>query len=429
MKRLLIIAYYWPPSGGSGVQRWLKFVKYLPAYNWQPVVYTPDNPDFSLKDESLLKEVPEEAEILRNKIWEPYQLKRSILGGRKDDNASNGLVASGDSIKSGLANWIRGNLFIPDPKIFWRKPSLRFLKKYLEENPVDAIVSTGTPHSMHLIAYDLKKQLGIPWIADFRDPWSQLDMLKGYHILPFRMRKYEAMEKRVIETADLCLTTSNLWAEDFRRLGARRVEVITNGFDESDFDVTVTPYDDFVISHFGLMNHLRDPEHLWKALADLCEENKELDKKLKIHLGGTIDEGNLEKIRCYDKLRGKLKVFPYLSHKEVIEEYFKSSILLLLLFNSESGAGNIPGKLFEYLATAKPIVAFGSGEGDSSEIVRGSGGYFYRYQQSHEEIKEGISKLFEQWSTKATGIQTENIMKYSRKSLTGKLANYLAELS
>lgn len=423
MKRVLIIAYYWPPSAGSGVQRWLKFAKYLPQNNWQPVIYTPSNPDFSLQDNDLLKEIPSEVEILKTKIWEPYHIGRALLGQKKSAANSTGIVSKKEGgLKSYLSNWIRGNLFIPDPKVFWVKPSIKYLKEYLSKNPIDAVVSTGTPHSMHLIAKGICKELRLPWVADFRDPMSQLDMLKSYHISSFRFKKYLSIEQSILKSADVVTTTSEVWRNDFEALGAKKAVCITNGYDESDFTFEVEPYSDFVISHFGLLNHLRNPISLWKSISELCEENENFNKRVKIHLGGSIDPSNIDEIRSLPHLSSKLKVFDYLSHQEVIKEYMKSSVLLLLLFNSKSGVGNIPGKLFEYLASQKDIIAFGPGDGDSKRIINETrAGAFFDYNTGVGEIKQYLLKLVTNNNTNSK-IDTSQ---FTRQKLTKQYSNIL----
>lgn len=431
MKKVLIIAYYWPPSAGSGVQRWLKFVKYLPQYDWQPIVYTPEDPSFDVKDEGLKKDVPKEAKIVKKPIWEPYGFHKKIFGKSKSKSESNaGIVSDSSSgLSAKISNWIRGNIFIPDPKIFWVKPSIKFLNEYLKENPVDVLISTGTPHSMHLIAKELADKLDIPWVADFRDPWSKLDMLNSYHISRSNFKKYQELEQGVLRNADLCLTTSEIWRADFLKLGAKKAYCITNGYDEDDFCFEIEPYKKFVISHFGLLNHLRNPTFFWQALAELCEENNEFNEDLKIHLGGSIDQSNLDEINSYKPLRDKLKVFSYLSHEDVLKEYAKSSILLLLLFNSESGVGNIPGKLFEYLASKKPIIGFGAGMGDSARIIEQcSAGDYFDYQFSDvEKMKEAILKHYNSFMNGKT-MTYPLIDRYSRKSLTEALVRELNSL-
>ena len=178
MKRVLIITYYWPPSGGSGVQRWLKMSKYLPENGWQPVIYTPEDGEFPIIDTSLEKDVCPEAEVVKRPIVEPYTLYKRFVGMRAEEKVKVGFTDESGKQKgwkARLSMWIRGNLFIPDARCWWIRPSVRFLLKYLKDNPVDAIISTGPPHSMHLIALRLKAKLGLPWIADFRDPWTDID--------------------------------------------------------------------------------------------------------------------------------------------------------------------------------------------------------------------------------------------------------------
>ena len=185
MKRVLIITYYWPPSGGSGVQRWLKMSKYLPEYGWQPVIYTTENAEYPIVDPSLEKDVSPEAEVIRRPITEPYTFYKKFLGIKQEETVKVGFTQEEKkkkSWKSGLSMWIRGNLFIPDARRWWVKPSVKYLKKYLQEHPVDAIISTGPPHSMHLIAMKLKEATGLPWIADFRDPWTEIDYYQDLHL-------------------------------------------------------------------------------------------------------------------------------------------------------------------------------------------------------------------------------------------------------
>ena len=176
MRRVLVISYYWPPSGGSGVQRWVKFVKYLPSEGWEPVVFAPENADYPALDPSLGAEVPESVEVIRGKIWEPYAAYRKLTGAKSTQVTE---ISSGKkTFKQRLSLWIRANLFIPDPRVGWVKPSVKTLLEYLQEHPVDAIVTTGPPHSVHLIGQKLHKATGIPWIPDFRDPWSRMYYLR-----------------------------------------------------------------------------------------------------------------------------------------------------------------------------------------------------------------------------------------------------------
>ena len=378
MKKVLIISYYWPPAGGSGVQRWLKFSKYLPKYGWKPIIYTPENPYFEVKDKELLNDILDETEIWKTPIWEPYTLKDKLFG-KGETSQSAGVVSNKNSLKNRVLNWVRGNLFIPDPKIYWVKPSVKFLSNKIKEEGIGHIITTGPPHSMHLIGLGLKKLLpNLRWIADFRDPWSELDLLDEFHLSKSSRKKHKKLENKVLRTADITLTVSESWVNDLNSLGANTVELITNGYDAQDVDVKPKINDKFIIGHYGLLNHLRNPKYLWKTLAELCDKNEDFNSKLEIHLSGNIDTEIIEEFELYPELKGKVKQLGYLTHDEVLDEYNKAAVLLLLLFNSESGKGNYPAKIFEYFAFKKPILAFGPKYSDVENLINqtNSGKYF-----------------------------------------------------
>ena len=250
MKRVLVITYYWPPTGGSGVQRWVKFAKYLPSEGWEPVIYTPENPERTSYDETLLADVSPSLEIVRRPIMEPYNLYRRLLGkGASTDlktltakAASDGDVvtpiSSGrKSLKQRLSLWIRANVFVPDPRVTWLRPSVLFLKKYLKEHPVDVIVTTGPPQSMHLIGERLHKDLGIPWVADFRDPWTKMYYLKHLPLTKRSWRRLHEMEEKVAREASAVLTVTPMVRDYFKGLTSRPVPMITNGYDAENSKV------------------------------------------------------------------------------------------------------------------------------------------------------------------------------------------------
>ena len=386
MKKVLIITYYWPPAGGSGVQRWLKFTKYLPKYNWKPIIYTPENPYFDLQDEALLNDIPNEAEVWKIPIWEPYALKDKIFG-KGSSSQSAGVITNKKSLKNKLLNWVRGNLFIPDPKIYWVKPSVKVLHKKILEEGIEHIITTGPPHSMHLIGLGLKKIIpNLKWIADFRDPWSELDLLNEFQLNNSSRKKHKDLEKEVLQTADVTLTVSETWAYDLERLGANKVKLITNGYDVDDFELKPKTNDKFIIGHYGLLNHLRNPKNLWKSLANLCAKNSEFNTRLEIHLSGNIDNEVLNEIASYPQLKEKVKQLGYLSHAQVLQQYNEADLLLLLLFNSKSGVGNYPGKIFEYFAAQKPILAFGPKESDVQKLIEKTNiGKFFSYEETKFE--------------------------------------------
>jgi len=424
MKKVLIITYYWPPAGGSGVQRWLKFTKYLPKYDWKPIIYTPEDPYFEVKDEALLDDIPFEAEVWKTPIWEPYTLKDKLFGkGGKSQSA--GVISNKKSLKNKVLNWVRGNMFIPDPKVYWVKPSVKVLLKKIKEEGVEHIVTTGPPHSMHLIGLGLKKAMpNLKWIADFRDPWSELDLLDEFHLSNNSRKKHKDLEREVLQTADVTLTVSETWVEDLKQLGGNRVELIANGYDVADFKLKPKTNDKFIIGHYGLLNHLRNPKNLWKALADLCEGDKEFNAKLEIHLSGNIDGEVLAEIKAYPQLKEKVKQLGYLSHAKVLKQYNEADVLLLLLFNSKSGVGNYPGKIFEYFAAQKPILAFGPKESDIQNLIEKTNtGMCFSYDETN--LKNDILRLFK----KEENFSLENIEDFTREKLSHDLANLLNTLS
>ena len=424
MKKVLIITYYWPPAGGSGVQRWLKFTKYLPKYNWQPIIYTPENPYFEVKDQALLNDIPAEAKIWKTPIWEPYALKDKLFG-KGSESQSAGVITNKKSLKNKVLNWVRGNVFIPDPKIYWVKPSIKILLKKIKKEGIEHIITTGPPHSMHLIGLGLKKAMpNLKWIADFRDPWSELDLFNEFQLNNSSMKKHKDLEREVLQTADVTLTVSETWVKDLKRLGGDRVELITNGYDADDFELKPKINDKFIIGHYGLLNHLRNPKNLWKSLNSLCDENTEFNNKLEIHLSGNIDGEVLAEIESYSCLKAKVKQLGYLSHAQVLEQYNQADVLLLLLFNSKSGVGNYPGKIFEYFAAQKPILAFGPISSDAERLIKNTNtGKYFSYDDTN--LKTDILDLF----NNPNNFDFENMENFSREKLTYDLANLLNNLS
>ena len=218
MKRVLVITYYWPPAGGSGVQRWVKFSKYLPSEGWQPVIYTPENPEMQSEDSSLGADVPPEAEIIRRPITEIYSLYRRLTGKSASRSQVNMVNGGKKSLAGRLMMWVRGKFFVPDPRVSWVRPSVKFLKKYLREHPVDVIVSTGPPHSMHLIAQKVSLATGIPWISDFRDPWTKIFYFKHLHLSPRTVRKHQHLQTSVLDNSKAVIADWPLVQEEFREM-------------------------------------------------------------------------------------------------------------------------------------------------------------------------------------------------------------------
>ncbi len=426
-KKVLIITYYWPPSGGGGVQRWLKFAKYLPENGWEPIIFTPDNPEYPVIDQSLEKDINPKLKVLKHPIWEPYQLFKKLSGRPAKERVNTGLLF--DDKKTGLTEkislWIRGNLLIPDPRFFWVQPATHFLEKEWNKINPDLIVTTGPPHSMHLIGMKLHKKFNIPWIADFRDPWSKLDFLQRFYPTKPAIKKQQRLENMVLNSASAILSVSETWGKEIQANTIKKVSVITNGFDQSDFIIEkgdVKP-NKFLISHMGIINSLRNPKVLWQSLSELCGEIPTLENDLEIRLIGTVDPGLVNEIIEYPLLKENVKVISYLPHEEIVNEYYKSACLLLLLNDSKIAKGHIPGKLFEYLASNTPILALGPGDSDVSKILIENSVGLTVDPNDKELLKKSIAQIYQDFKGNTHKTKKGNIQKYSRENLTKSLAD------
>ena len=431
MKRVLIITYYWPPSGGSGVQRWLKMSKYLPEYGWQPVIYTTENAEYPIIDHSLEKDVAPNIEVIRRPITEPYSAYKKFLSINKDETVKMGFIQEKEkskSWKSDLTLWVRGNFFIPDARCGWVKPSVRFMKEYLNEHPVDAIISTGPPHSMHLIALKLKEALGLPWIADFRDPWTEIDYYNDLHLTAWADRKHHRLEQEVLTKADKVVTVAPDGARRLGRLGNRNVRTIYNGFDrDDDTQMPVNLYEQFTITYLGVLSKIQNPSNLWQALAELTKEDSGFDKSLKINMIGQIDSTVVSSID-ENGLTQHVVYSPYMPHDQVSAVHRSSTLLLLLLMpDSEPRAkGLVTGKLFEYMASGRPILCIGPEDGDAARILRETGAGQTVSFGDKNKTKEIIKNLYQRYLENDLPNNTNTtIEQYSRKNMAEKYAKLL----
>ena len=367
MKRVLVITYYWPPSGGSGVQRWVKFSKYLVGEGWQCVVCTPENPDLIAVDDTLGAEIPPEVEVLRRPIVEPYEAYRRLLGRKKGQEVTP-ISSGGKSFKERLSLYVRGNMFVPDPRVWWVGPTFRFLRKYLREHPVDVIVTTGPPQSMHLIGQRLSRATGIPWIPDFRDPWTKMYYLKHLPLTKRTWRRLEKMEQSVIDEASAVLTVTPLVQEFYAAKTSTPVEMITNGFDEEDFIGEVQPDGFFNVTHTGLFAKDGNPLVLWKVLGEMASEDAAFREKLRLRLAGKTDPEVLRAI-AEAGLTENVVNLGYCAHADAVREQKSATILILPLRHDPDYRIILPGKLFEYLASRRPMLGIGQPDGAMARVV------------------------------------------------------------
>lgn len=371
MKRVLIITYYWPPNGGAGVYRWLKLSKLLPEHGWQPVIYTPENPEVVADDPGLLKDVRADIEVVKRPITEPFNLYKRFTGRSTKEKVQVGFLneKKQGGWKEDLALWVRSNFFIPDARVWWVRPSVKFLKEYLREHPVDAIVTTGPPHSMHLIGLELKRALGVKWIADFRDPWTDIDFYAQLKLTSWADAKHKRLEGEVLREADQVLTVSWHWADDLRKLGAGNVEVVTNGYDPDDLPSPPEPVDEaFSLVHIGSLSPTRNAPELWAALKMICGEDPAFAAKFKLRFVGPVDHTIAESVEKAG-LGAHLERTGRVTHEEAMREMQRARVLLLLVNDTPNLLGILPGKLFEYVSTGRPILGVGPTEGDVSRVL------------------------------------------------------------
>lgn len=428
MKKVLVITYYWPPSGGAGVQRWLKFTKYLRNYGWEPIIYTPENPEAPAIDLSLEKDIPEGIRVIKTRIWEPYSAYKKFVGRKKEDSIKGGFLSENKrpSLTEKISVWIRGNLFIPDARKFWIKPSVRFLVDYLKKNPADAIVSTGPPHSLHMIALGIKKKLNVPWLADFRDPWTNIDFYDDLMLTKFAHRKHLRFEKEVLNTADKVVTVSWNWAKDFEKLCSRKIDVVTNGYDPEDFKNLSENSGNgkFVLCHIGSLNKDRNPEFLWKCLAQIVNTDPDFDRDLRIRFIGQVDYKVFDDLTRFNLMK-KTEKIDYLPHDETLRKSSESSALLLLLNNTPNVNGIIPGKVFEYLALKRPILCIGVDAGDSARIINESKAGSVINFGDEEKCISFIRELYQHYKNKTLVVSSSGIEKYSRQEKTKEITEIL----
>lgn len=417
MKNVLIITYYWPPAGGAGVQRWLKFSKYLPEFGWNPIILTvdPDHASYPQRDESLLNEVGDEVAVFRTNSFEPLQLYAKAAG--KERVPYGGF--SNKKSNSSFSRFLRGNFFIPDARRGWNRHAIAKAKEIISSREMDCVITTGPPQSTHLIGLSLKRQLGIKWGVDLRDPWT--DIYYNEKMLRTRWaEKLDAkLEKQTLQEADFCITVSNGFVELFKQKVDRAYHVVTNGFDEQDL-IDVVPRNrgeskKLVISYTGTMSDVYEPDVFFEALASY-------EAPFELRIAGSISEGVQQKINDHG-ISESVNYLGYLSHADALKEMSNADLLLLISPKVKNSKGIIPGKLFEYLATGKQVLSIVEDEDSdiASILSKTKGGRFFSRKNTNGliEFLNGAARNFDFHP------DLEAIKDYNRKTLTKKLVSLI----
>lgn len=372
MKKVLIITYYWPPAGGIFVFRNLKLVKYIRDFGWEPIVYTAKNADYPIVDEDNYNDIPKNITIIKKEIVEPFKVFKFLFKKYKKEPLSSivQVRSKGKNVFEELAIWIRGNFFIPDARSLWIRPSVKYLNRFVKKNKVDAIFAAGPPHTNTRIATLVSKKNNIPFIADFEDPWTQADYYKLMKITPIAHKIHRKMENEIFNTASLITIVSDSWKKDLEKIGAKNVNVVHLGFDEEDFNGIDQNLDNtFSLLHTGLLGHDRNPEVLFQACREICDENENFKNDLKIKIAGQIDYKVIKSILDRD-LSDNLENVGYVSRKKALQLTLNAQLLLLPLNISHNISGRIPGKFFEYIRSGRPIINFGPLDSDVAKIIK-----------------------------------------------------------
>jgi len=429
VKRLLLISYYFPPSGGPGVQRTVKFVKYLREFGWDPTVLTVD-PRFAAYpsiDHSLDDDVPHGVKVVRTRSWDPYGVYAAMTGRRKSETIS--VSFSGESrpnLRQRFGRWIRGNVFLPDARVGWVPFALQEARRLVGEAFFDAVMTTGPPHSTHLVGLRVARRSSLPWLADFRDPWTGIDFS---HLLPTHAlaRRIDAsLERRVLSDADRVSIVSPVCAEHLESRYSRSYVVIMNGFDESDFGRTeVEGRGAFFLSYMGSMDASRNPDVLWKAMSQSALRSS----PLRVRLIGRVDPAILDSVRFHG-LSDRVEVLDQVDHAEATRLMCTSPLLLLVINKTPLAAGIVPGKAFEYVGSGRPVLGVGPTLGDAADLLRTTGaGLMY----DHDDVDGGVQYLgrqLEAWASGApeSGANVTDAGLHTRRSRTRQLAEVLDEL-
>lgn len=434
-RRVLILTYYFPPSGGPGVQRILKFVKYLPSFDWTPVVVTVEEGAYPARDASLSTDVPREAVVHRTSSWDPYHLYARLTGRSEDDAVVQGSLEGRERTwKEQIARWVRANIVLPDARVGWVPFAIWRGRTLLREREIDAILTTGPPHSTHLAGAALQSVSGTPWLADFRDPWTDINYYQELPHTEWARRIDAALERMVLRRAQALTTVSPGWRTLLRgkmngEESSKPFRVIHNGYDEDDLNSGGGTREEevFTITHVGSLYASRNPTGLWEALHRLQEKGNIPD--LRIRLVGMVDSNVRDSLRRYN-LAERTEFVSYVPHDEAVRYMKRAGLLLLSIEPFPAATGMLTGKLYEYLATGCPILGVGPPDGDAAHLLRETAGGRLFARDDVEGLATHVQMHYDAWERgePRSGAPDEAVRPYRREAQTEALAEVLDEL-
>lgn len=429
-KKVLIFTYYWPPAGGVAVQRFLKMSKYLPQFGWQPIIVTVNDGSYPYTDDSLLQEVAKDVEVYRTATFEPFELY-NLLRGKKGKSLP--LVAVTGKQKKGffqrITEYVRANFFVPDARKGWVPYAVKQAKNIIATQQVDAIITTGPPHSAHLIGLELKKQFNIPWIADLRDPWTGIFYNNFLPRTGATKAKDKALETQVMKTAD-CVTVISPGMEAEFKDRARNIKVVFNGYDGDDFshDIAVSTTK-LVMRYVGNLMASQNSPALWNAIAELRAADKAFADLFEVELIGRVDAEVKQSIESAG-IQACIKYTDFVEHKQAIQLMQQAGALLFIIPDVQDNHLIMTGKLFEYLASRTQILSVGPVGGNAAEVLEKTGRNKMADYADKKLMKAQLADIFSQWQQNKVNFKhTDNRHEYySRKNQTGLMAEHLNSL-
>lgn len=418
MKKVLIITYYWPPAGGPGVQRVLKFAKYLPEFGWQPIILTVENGEYPAIDESLLNEIPPGIKIYKTKSFEPFNLYKGVTGYKGNIPTHVLSNSENENFLQKISKWVRANIFIPDARVGWIPSIVKEGLRIIDIEKPDIIFSSSPPHSLQIGAMKLAVKSGLKWVADFRDPWTDGFWQQDLKRTRYAIKKDTVYELSVLKNSNAVITVSQSIADLLNKKVVNKYFSIPNGYDKSDFEGFVKQRNDiFKIVYAGSLRKSQIPYNFFEAINSLKVQNR--IKKLEVNFIGTIhpDAINLINER---HLADIVKLNNYIPHSELIKEIVNADMLLLSIPNTQKSEGILTGKLFEYIAAKNFILGFGPKDGDAAKIINELNcGIMFDFSDSPEEV---ILEKYNDWLDGKNSLVENDSEKYTRKNLTKKLS-------
>jgi glycosyltransferase involved in cell wall biosynthesis len=414
-----------PPAGGPAVQRILQFVEHLTEADWAVEVLTVKEGAYPNRDPSLLEAIPATVPVHRTASFDPLALYARLKGEGDGSLPAGSLGDDSSSLLERIARWIRANVFIPDARIGWWPFATLRGKQLLGSGRFNAIATSGAPHSVHLIGRTLHRSTSVPWIADLHDPWTDISYYDEFSHMRWARQLDAHLERSVLSEASAVTTVSPSWAELFATKAENRYAVVENGFDAAAFaDVDPPLADDFVLAHIGKLYASRNPTAVWEALASLREAER--IPRLRVHLTGTVDPAVRRSIRQYG-LEPIVKIDDFVPHEEAIRRMARSTLLMLVIEPFAQAKGMITSKLYEYLASGRPVLGVGPVGGDGDALLRGHEAGEVVSWSDARRAADLIAAHYEVWASAhpRSGAAWDDIQIHSRENQARRLAEAL----